>query len=254
MTRTKDEVALVLSLAMEGLNHCEISRRTGIPRPTVRDWVTGKTPKRARRAGVDACEKCGHDRHDPVELPRNEYVYLLGVYLGDGCISASAKGIFALRLFQDMRYPNLIREWAASVRAVMPRNSVYVQYNVGGGKCAEIRSLSKSWPCLFPQHGHGVKHQRPIFLAEWQQELVDQDPRPLVRGLIHSDGCRVINKSMGYEYLRYMFVNASADIRGIFTDACDQLGVPWRRSAYRTISISRREGIEILDSFVGPKS
>ncbi|MGH2400902.1 MAG: hypothetical protein ACRDF6_13785 [bacterium] len=25
------------------MNHCQISRRTGIPRPTVRDWVTGKT-------------------------------------------------------------------------------------------------------------------------------------------------------------------------------------------------------------------
>ena len=58
---------------------------------------------------------------------------------------------------------------------------------------------------------------------------------------------------MGYEYLRYQFVNASDDIRTIFTDACDQLTIPWRQSAPRTISISRREGIEILDSFVGPK-
>jgi hypothetical protein len=64
----------------------------------------------------------------------------------------------------------------------------------------------------------------------------------------------VINKSMGYEYVRYQFVNASDDIRSIFTDACDQLDIPWRRSAYRTISISRREGIEILDGFVGAKS
>ena len=197
---------------------------------------------------------CGHDRHDPDKLPREKYVYLLGVYLGDGCISALAKGIYALRLYQDMRYPCLIGEWAAAVRAVMPRNRVYVLYNVGGGKCAEVKSLSKSWPCLFPQHGPGRKHERPIALASWQQNLVDQDPRPLVRGLIHSDGCRVINKSMGYRYLRYQFCNASADIRGIFTDACDQLGIPWRRSAPRTISVSRREGTKIMDSFVGPKS
>ena len=180
-------------------------------------------------------------------------MYLLGVYLGDGCISRLAKGVYALRLFQDMQYPGLIREWAAAARAVMPDNAVYVQTNVGGGKCAEVRSLSKAWPCLFPQHGTGMKHTRPIFLTDWQHQLVDPDPRPLIRGLIHSDGCRVINKSMGHEYLRYMFVNSSADIRTIFTNACDQLTIPWRQSAPRTISISRREGIEILDSFVGPK-
>ena len=92
-------------------------------------------------------------------------------------------------------------------------------------------------------------------LTAWQQDLIDQDPRPLIRGLIHSDGCRVINKSMGHEYLRYMFSNESADIRKIFMDACDQLGIPWRQSRNeRTISIARREGIEILDSFIGPKS
>jgi hypothetical protein len=207
-----------------------------------------------QRRGRYGCVACGHDRHDPATLPRAEYIYLLGVYLGDGCISAHARGVYALRLFQDMRYPGLIAPWSSAVRTVMPSNRVYVLYNAGGGKCAEVKSLSKSWPCLFPQHGPGKKHQRPIFLAEWQQRLVDQDPRPLIRGLIHSDGCRVINKSMGYKYLRYQFTNASGDIRGIFTDACDQLAIPWRRSAPRTISISRREGIEILDSFVGPKS
>ena len=59
---------------------------------------------------------------------------------------------------------------------------------------------------------------------------------------------------MGYRYLRYMFDNASADIRKIFCDACDQLGIPWRQPKERTISIARREGVEMLDSFIGPKS
>jgi hypothetical protein len=256
MTRTKEEVALVLSLWKRGLNHCEIARRTGIPRPTVRDWATGKVPtgRRVLRRRGDACNVCGHARHDPAQLPRDQYVYLLGAYLGDGCVSRLARNAYALRLFQDMRYPGLIREWATAVRAVMPTSSVYVQYNVGGGKCAEVKSLSKAWPCLFPQHGPGRKHTRSIVLVGWQKELVDQDPRPLIRGLIHSDGCRVINKSMGHEYLRYMFSNKSMDIRNIFKRACDQLDIPWRQSRVDTISIARREGIEILDSFVGPKS
>jgi hypothetical protein len=57
--------------------------------------------------------------------------------------------------------------------------------------CTEVASYSKHWPCLFPQHGPGRKHERRIELVPWQQELVDLDPRPLVRGLLHSDGCRV---------------------------------------------------------------
>ena len=59
---------------------------------------------------------------------------------------------------------------------------------------------------------------------------------------------------MGHKYLRYMFTNASADIRRIFCDACDQLDIPWRQSNPRNISIARREGVEMLDSFIGPKS
>jgi hypothetical protein len=59
--------------------------------------------------------------------------------------------------------------------------------------CTDVYSYSKHWPCLFPQHGLGKKHDREIKLEPWQQKLVDLDPRPLVEGLIHSDGCRVTN-------------------------------------------------------------
>ena len=29
------------------------------------------------------------------------------------------------------------------------------------------------WPCLFPQHGPGRKHERPIVLEHWQRVIVD---------------------------------------------------------------------------------
>jgi hypothetical protein len=64
---------------------------------------------------------------------------------------------------------------------------------------------SGAGPCLFPQHGPGRKHERRIELTPWQQELVDLDPRPLVRGLLHSDGCRVLNWVNGTPYPRYHF-------------------------------------------------
>jgi len=40
--RSEKEVAKVLALDKEGLNHCEIARATGIPRSTVREWIIGK--------------------------------------------------------------------------------------------------------------------------------------------------------------------------------------------------------------------
>ncbi|WP_207782272.1 hypothetical protein [Phytoactinopolyspora limicola] len=102
-----------------------------------------------------------------------------------------------------------------------------------------------------------MKHTRKIELAQWQQELVDQDPRPLLRGLIHSDGCRALNRAYGTKYPpypRYEFTNASADIRTIFTRACDAIGVEWRPSRPRVISVARRPSVAILDSFIGPKA
>jgi hypothetical protein len=103
-----------------------------------------------------------------------------------------------------------------------------------------------------------MKHQRHIELQSWQQELVECEPERFVRGLIHSDGCRFVNRvhvnGKTYAYPRYNFTNASTDIRQLFTDTCDRLGVAWRRMNARNISIARREAVARLDEFVGPKS
>jgi hypothetical protein len=56
-----------------------------------------------------------------------------------------------------------------------------------------------------------------------------------------------------YEYVRYQFTNRSDDIRQIFCDACDPLGVGWRVMNRDTISVARRESVSKLDAFVGPK-
>jgi hypothetical protein len=250
--RTREEIAAVQALAAEGLNHCQIARRTGIPRSTVRDWLNGRLPRRSRRAS--GCSSCGHPEHRFEELPAAEYAYLLAMYLGDGCISTSARGIHRLRIRLDMRYPDIIIECVAAMRAVMPYNAVHVQHYAGGGKAAEVGSYSKSWPCLFPQHGPGRKHLRPIALRGWQQNMVDRHPEPFLRGFIHSDGCRVMNKSMGREYVRYFFIQVSDDIRGMFCDACDRLGIAWRQPKARTISVARAESVALLDTFIGPKT
>ena len=109
----------------------------------------------------------------------------------------------------------------------------------------------------------GPKHERPIELADWQREIVDEFPREFLRGLIHSDGCRTTNRFKTklpsgrvaeYEYARYFFSNLSADIRGLFCEYCERLGIRWTQSNPRNISISHRDSVAILDEFVGPKS
>jgi hypothetical protein len=250
--RSMEEIRLVQALHNEGLNQCEIARRTGIPRGTIRDWVTGAVPKRVRRAGA-GCPRCGHDLHDPQTLPAREYSYLLGMYLGDGCISMHARGVHRLRIVLDMRYPKVIAKCAAAMRAVLPMNTVLIRDRVSGN-AAEVGAYSKQWPCLFPQHGPGWKHKRQIVLTDWQRDIVGRNPQALIRGLIHSDGCRVSNRSNGRVYPRYFFDQVSDDIRGIFCDACDALGIAWRQSRWKTISIARAESVAVLDSFVGPKT
>ena len=112
-----------------------------------------------------------------------------------------------------------------------------------------LQALAVSLPPARP----GRKHQRTIELTPWQQELVDLDPRPLIRGLLHSDGCRVLNWVNGTPYPRYHFTNVSADIRGIFGRACDQLGIEWRPNNRYSLSVARRGSVALLDGFVGPK-
>jgi hypothetical protein len=249
--RSRAEVTSVLELIRAGWEDVEIARVTGIPRRTIRDWRNGRTPDFDRlrtRPGPRAnpCVVCGGD---PLRLPQTDYTYLLGLYLGDGCIATHHRGVFRLRIVCADAYPELIQRCQSAMTQVLP-NKVCRVKKVG---CTEVTAYSKHWPCLFPQHGPGRKHERRIELTVWQQELVDQDPRPLIRGLLHSDGCRVLNWVNGTAYPRYHFCNLSADIRGIFGRACDQLGVAWRPNNRFTLSVARRGSVALLDEFVGPK-
>jgi hypothetical protein len=161
--RSETEVAKVQALAGDELNHCEIARATGIPRSTVRDWLTGKVPTHGRSVRV-------------ATPPEPEYAYLLGMYLGDGCISAHPRAVYRLRVTLDMRYPGVIRECTEAMRSVMPRNAVHL-LKLTDKNAMEVGCSSKAWPILFPQHGPGRKHLREIELAEWQREIVDQPHR-----------------------------------------------------------------------------
>jgi hypothetical protein len=194
--------------------------------------------------------------------PPADYAYLLGLYLGDGCLSEGRRGVHALRIACGNAWPGLIEECCTAVRAVMPTSAAL---RVPADGCTSVVSFSRHWPCLFPQHGRGPKHLRPIRLSPWQQEIVDRRPWDLVRGLIHSDGCRVVNRVervvadgvRRHAYPRYFFTNTSTDIVRILTDVLDTLGVRWRANRRAAgavdVSVARRACVALLDAHVGPK-
>jgi hypothetical protein len=181
---------------------------------------------------------------------------LLGAYLGDGHIAQGSRGVYRLRVYLDSRYPVIIQEVIDALEDVMPDKTAHREMHKTSAM-VRVDMWSKHWPCLFPQHGRGMKHTRPIHLADWQQRIVDEHHEEFLRGLVHSDGCRHINRvwrnGKVYEYSRYHFTNASADIRGLFCASCDALGIAWRRMNARNISVARREAVAALDKFVGPK-
>jgi hypothetical protein len=239
-------VEQVLDLRNAGQNFSAISRITGVSRYAARSWSNGNMPSSANWPRRDACAIC---RQSPEQLPAGPYSYLLGLYLGDGCISERPRGVYQLRITCCTAYPSLMDECEMAMTEVLP-NRVCRVVRVG---CTELSSGSKHWICHFPQHGRGRKHLRRIELVDWQLGIVDRFPAPFLRGLIHSDGCRVLNWVNGTPYPRYHFSNASADIRALFGYACDLLGVDWRPNNARNLSVARRDSVKKLDEFVGPK-
>lgn len=248
MTRPIELVDESMRLAAEGLSTSEVARRLGLPRSTVRDWLAGQLSAAWHRGG-SSCGAC-RAAHDFDALPP-AYAYLLGMYLGDGCLSAHPRGVYKLRISLDVRYPGIAEECERAIHAVMPNNRIG---RVGYGTWHELFCYSKSWPCLFPQHGPGRKHEREIALAEWQVCLVERWPALVLRGLIQSDGCRFQNTGRGWSHPRYSFANKSAGIRRIFCDACDLMGLRWTAAGEKTIYVSRKADVAVLDRFIGPKA
>jgi hypothetical protein len=237
----------VLELVASGLNDCQISRQTGIPRRTVLDWRHGSRRRgQARAYGAS-----------PFPPPSQEYAYLLGIYLGDGCLSRTGRpGVWRLRIFNDVRYPNIIAEICAAMEAIFPAKRAH-RLQRRDSACVEISMYSKHWIRLFPQHGPGRKHLRRIELADWQQEIVCDDHRPFLRGLIHSDGCRFIATERQSGRVRraprYVFTNQSEEIKQLFCESCDAVGVRWTRPNPKSVAVYRLESVARLDEFVGPK-
>ncbi|MGC5346022.1 helix-turn-helix domain-containing protein [Streptomyces sp. DT24] len=249
-----------LTLLRGGARNADVARQLNVPLGTVSYWRHMDRAKRGECPG-------SHDPKCPIcdgrPLNESSYVYLLGLYLGDGHISQYAgHRVPNLMITCDDGWPGLMDAAEDALRAVFPDNKVCRVRKVG---CHNIKVYSAHLECLFPQHGPGRKHERKIALEAWQQELVDIHPWEFVRGLVHSDGCRNLNwttRTVGseqkrYVYARYWFTNVSDDIRKLYTDTLDKLNVEWRHChragrAYN-ISVARKASVALMDAHIGPK-
>jgi hypothetical protein len=229
-----------------GVNDCEIARRLGVPRSTVRDWRKPRyVAKRTAR-----CPRCG-TRSRQIVIEPESYAELLGLYLGDGHITELARAD-RLRLFLDAKYPTVVDESEAILRTVFPANRVG-RIRAEDGRMVVLWAYSSHMTCLFPQHGPGKKHDRRIRLEPWQHELIDAAPWAFLRGCIRSDGCVFVNRTGPYEYLSYDFKNLSDEILELFVETCEAVGLRPRRYAHHA-RLCRRADVGLLVQHVGLKS
>lgn len=252
--------AQAVALLRSGMRNADVARTLNVPVGTVGWWKHQDLAKLGRLPGRHApsCFRCREHQPDGPS-----YVYLLGLYLGDGhIVQPKQHRVPNLTIACSDDWPGLMDRAESAIRSVLPTNSVC---RVRARGCTNIKVYSKHLPCILPQHGPGRKHERDVSLEPWQRQLVRAHPWPLVQGLIHSDGCRVTNRitrTVGgekrrYEYPRYFFTNKSTDIVRLFAATLDAVGVDWKSTLDRNgavnVSVARRESVALMDKHVGPK-
>ena len=242
-------VTAALALISDGLNDREAAESLGLARATVRDWR--RSSERGVAPGGARCPRCWRPSQRRLNFDPDDYAELLGLYLGDGCISAFERTC-ALRISLDSKYVGIVRDARALLERCFPENRLH-EVRVAGSGVLILHICSNHLPCLLPQHGPGRKHERPIILEPWQQTIVDGAPWRLLRGLVRSDGCVFVNRTGRYEYLSYDFTNHSQDILDLFASTCDDLGVRYRRYPLR-IRVCRREAVAKMVEHVGLKA
>lgn len=228
----------------------DTARAVGLPYRTVWHWCNDR-PEAKFQGTQLRCFRCREGVDSPTDPAA--YAYLLGLYLGDGHLVTAAR-VPVLRIYCSNAWPGLIEACDVAMRAVLASKVQRVQKQ----GCVGVQSYGLHWPCLLPQHGPGKKHERPIVLADWQRPIMEQHPGDFLRGLFHSDGCRIANRvtmrGRAYVSPRYMFVNESTDIMGLCQWGLDLLGIAWRMNRRNSLSVARRDAVAALDRHVGPKS
>jgi len=129
---------------------------------------SGNPPRTGHQSCRDHCVAARQD--DCAEYPTRlfvcsdqelcvpeDYVYLLGQYLGDGCVTTHYR-VPKLRVACADAYPGIATLVSNAITAVSG-NPVMTVQRAG---CSELAAY---WPCLFPHYGPGRKHESTDLIA-----------------------------------------------------------------------------------------
>jgi hypothetical protein len=117
----------------------EVARTLSLPRETVRDWIAGSVPRLERG--------CDHDFAALSEA----YAHLLGLYLGDGCLSKHRRDVYKLRITLDVKYPRIIASAAAAMEQVLGRPAA-IQRRLHEN-CVEVTRIGSAGRASFHNTG-----------------------------------------------------------------------------------------------------
>ncbi len=136
--------------------------------------------------------------------------YITGLALGDGNLSNPNRRAVRLRISCDLKYPNLIRTIADSLRSFMPRNKVNI-INIKRN-CKDISCYSNKWESLLGWKTlGGSKEKQGVSVPTWIMKK-EQTVIECLRGLFQTDGSIYIDR--GYKMVNFvsMIPNLARDV------------------------------------------
>ena len=220
MTRTIEEYNKVMFLFKQGMNKLQIAKQTGVPRGTITDWTLNKINLTISKQRIELDPKIILSTPEKIDA----YIYLLGSYLGDGCITQPPSHRTAkLRISCDNKQPFVIQTNVEAMKVLFENNDISIQQRKDKN-CSDVGIYSTTLYYLFPQavKGRGNKNTRNVSLIDWQLNLLQNREGLFLKGLFHSDGSFY---KASKKYYRYQFTNTSIDIINIIRKCLSKLDI-----------------------------
>lgn len=249
----------VMKMLSNGYKISEIAKQTGINRSSISNWKqrSGRIKIETKETNEIKEDKFFSNFIESLTPNKKlDYSYILGVYLGDGCIyKHKDKNYRTLTITSDKKYADLndytiqcfTRFFGKAPRVV--DRTLY-----GRGNAIDIIYSHKHLDLVFPHCGRGHKHDRKIELSPWQESIID--PVQLLRGLFMSDGSFYIDSQCNK--MKIGFSNKSKDIISIAEKYLDIVDVYYRtntsKSGMYRLNITKKNDVEKMVNMMGTKT